>query len=485
MSNLLKILGTAIIVITMVAVYLLFFRKSNNQVLSKIPGNATSVMVVDVRSLSKKLLLDDLGKGLKNSSKILNRLLPDSTATIDWADNGLGLPDKLALFTLEDTTGVKLHILAPLLNAKKFEHFVMLLGSQMKFTVQKNDGIQWAFAKNPGILLAWDDKFACGMFTSHYTDSNLNSLRGILASSEEQSIMADTCFVRQLASTFDVMVYSKNYHKCPSPKLELLNDNMEYCVSLIQFNAGEIKINSVIKPKARSPLNKLFGQTSNSMPVLTNSSQAPVSISLLVNPAVVRQLFNQYKPVDVTAHLSGYPDVWDGRLTMKLNGVKTINNKFTTYEFDDNFNKIAITKLKKDTILDIQLVAGVLNNTERNMHPIVNGNDTLLFAGGNIILKKAGQFCTVYNRNCTKPEFSEAPVRNQIEVSVAYPQLSSILRKMGLSDKAATWDGYGINGITTTVHASETINITGSLTFPDTKRNSFYMLLEKIPMKGF
>lgn len=485
MIKLLKILGTAIIVITIVAVYFLFFRKSNNQVLSKIPRNTTSIMVIDVRSLSKKLLMDDLGKGLKNSAKKFASLLPDSIANIDWTNNGLGLPDKLALFTLEDTSDVKLHILIPLSNAKKFSRFVKLLGSQMKFTIQESDGIQWAFAKNPGILLAWDNKFACGVYTSHYTNDNLNSLRGILTSSEEQSIMGDTCFVRQLASAFDVMVFSRSYRKCPARELEILNDNIELGVSFIRFNAGEAMIHTVVKPKNQSALSKLFVQASNSMPILANYPHTPIYFQLQVNPTIFRQLYNQYRPIDVTTHLSGYPDVWDGRLSLTLNGMKTVENKYTAYEYDDNFNKIAITKLKNDTILDTQVVAGILSDRLQNIHPLVNGKDTVLFTGGNVVLRKEGQFFAVYNKSCTRPRFSEASSPDQVQVSVAYPELSAILKRMGLGFKTAYLDSVGVSKILVTARQLQTIQIACSLSFLDAKRNSFYTLVEKIPNKGF
>lgn len=480
----LKILVTAIIALTMVAVYFLFIRKSNNQVLSKVPGDATSVIVVDVRSLSGKLLIDDFGKGLKNSAAVLARWLTDSTATTNLPDNGIGFPDKLALFTLEDSAAVKLYLIVPLSNSKKFDQWVRFLGQQLKFTVEKSDGMQWAYTPKPGILLAWDDKFACAMYTPQYTHKELNTISRILSCRPKQSIMADTCFARQLTSAFDIMVYSRNYRKCPVKKLEMLNDHMEYGVSFIRFEAGEVTIHSVIHPKSNSALSKLFAQSNAPMPVLASNAQAPISFRLQVNPTIFRQLYNQYKPMDVTTHLEGYPDVWDGRLALALNGVKTTENKYTTYAYDDNFNKVAITKVKKDTMLDVQLVAGVRNEGISHLQPIVNGNDTLLFTGGNMVVKKVGQFFAVYDKSCPKPTFSEAPVHNQMELSIIYPPLSALLKGMGLTSKTAYLDSIGLNNISITAHQSRVLDVVSTFLFLDMKRNAFYIVLEKGCLKA-
>ena len=136
------------------------------RVLNKVPVNSTTVMVIDVRGLSAKLLLDDFGKGIKNSAKAFAKLLPDSIGDIDWEANGIGLPDKVALFTLEDTSEVNLNVILPISNAKKFNQFVKLLGTRLTFDIQKKDGITWAFAKNMGLLVAWDNHFACAMKTN-------------------------------------------------------------------------------------------------------------------------------------------------------------------------------------------------------------------------------------------------------------------------------------------------------------------------------
>ena len=480
MIKALKILGAAIIALAIVAAYLLFLRKSDDKVLNKVPVNSTTVMVIDVRGLSAKLLLDDFGKGIKNSAKAFAKLLPDSIGDIDWEANGIGLPDKVVLFTLEDTAEVNLHVILPISNAKKFNQFVTLLGTRLTFDIQKKDGITWAFAKNMGLLVAWNNHFACAMKTNQNSSKNLNTLIDILSTPTNKSIMADTCFVRHLSSTFDVMVYAKPYHQCPVKKLEILNDNVENGVSFLQFNTGEVKITSTLKPKNGSLLTNLFTQTNNNMPGLANNLDAPVTLRLNVNPTIFRQLYNQYKPLDITTNLAGYPGIWDGRLILALKGSKTIENEYTTYEYDDNFNKIEIKKRKQENILDIQAMAGIIKNKIDSFRPVISGKDTLLFTGGNMILKRIGLFYAVYNKYCTQPVFTEHPAHNNIEIAIVYPKLSPILKELGLSAKTARLDSIGINRITVTVSQTKNIGITSSISFLESKKNSFYSILGKV-----
>ena len=215
------------------------------------------------------------------------------------------------------------------------------------------------------------------------------------------------------------------------------------------------------------------------MPGLANNPNAPVTLSLDVNPTIFRQLYNQYKPLDVTTHLAGYPGIWDGRLILALNGSKTIENEYTTYEYDDNFNKIEIKKRKQENILDIQAIAGTIKNKIDSFRPVISGKDTLLFTGGNMILKRIGQFYAVYNKYCTQPVFTEHSTHNNIEIAVVYPKLSPILKELGLSAKTARLDSLGINRITFTASQTQNMTITSNISFLDSTKNSFYSILGK------
>ena len=469
MIKALKIVVVAAFLFLLAAIYVLFFRKGEARVLDKTPMTATSVMVIDVRGLSYKLLFDDLGRG----SKTIGKLLPDSLRDIDWSANGLGLPDKIALFTLEDS--VDIHAIVPISNAKKFNLFINTIGQRLHSTVAQKGNSKWLFIQNLGLLMAWNDQFVTCVVTRQNTDKHLGQLIGVLSTKKSQSILADTCFTNKLSAKYDVLLYSRPYQECPVKMLKIIHSNMVYCTSLLNFNKGELEIITDLKAKEASVLDKAFIPLGEEMPCLANTKSSMVNLCLQMDPEASMKLYHQYKPFDFKPGIP-YSKVWNGRINLALLGNKTIENEFTTYEYDDNFNKVAVKTRKQEKTLDIQAIVGIDKIKNDSIAPVKNGLDTLLFAGGNFVMRKAGSYVLIYNKLFTKPAIAPKTTKNNIELEIDYHRLSPILKDLGITGKMEWLDSIGCEKVTCTAYKKGTIHVTSRIFFSDKKTNSLKII---------
>jgi len=480
------IILVAAILLALAAAYLLFIRKGDDKVLAKVPIDSKSVMVIDVRALSSKLFLDDLGTDVKNSAKAIAKLLPDSLSDINWSANGLGLPDKIALFTLEDTvngsSSYSINFIVPIFSAKKFNLFISGISAQLKVAIANKGNFNWWYLSNLGLLVVWDDHFAIGRLTAINNDTNVNQLIHVLSAQKSQSILADTCFTKKLAAKYDVLIYSKPYQKCPVKKLEPINSSMVYCTSSLNFNKGELEIISEIKTKEGSLLDKIFVPIGEEMSCLANTGSSIVNLFLQINPEAFMQLYHQYKPIDFKPGIP-YSKAWDGRINLALLGNRTVENEYITYEYDDNFNKVAIKTRKQEKILDIQAIIG--NNKIKNdsIVPIKNGLDSLLFKGGNFVMRKTRSYYLMYNKLFTKPEIAKKAMKSNIEMEINYKSLMPILKDLGITGKTEWLDSIACEKIVLKANKKGPIHITLLIQLADKERNSFYAISEKIGQK--
>lgn len=481
MNKTLKIASISVLLLTAIALYLLYFKRGEDKVLDKVPIASTSVMVIDVRALSSKLLLDDFGKGIKNSKEAITKLLPDSLKDIDWTSNGLDLFSKIAMFTTEDTANVFVHFIIPISNTKKFNSFVSIIGTRLLMVIHESEHVKWAFASKPGILLVWDNHFVTGTMTTDSSNISINQLTRILKTEKSKSILADSCFTKKVTSTYDVLVYSKPYRKCPVEKLKVINDQMEYGSMIINFNSGELSILSEIKPKPESLLDKMFFSPNTSMIGLSNTAQAMVTAHVYINPQPFKQLLNQYKPFDYKLSIP-YTEAWNGQLDLTCNGIKTIKKEYTTYTYDDNFNKIATTKTTEDKTWDVQASVGTdqakIDSLQKLYPPVKEGRDTLLFSGGNFVWKKTSTGYITYIRSFSKPGVEQKLMEKNIEVSIDYQRLVPLLSDMGVIGKKNWMSGTDCKKLTFNAHKDKTIQLTGRIFFTDIKKNALYSMLE-------
>lgn len=467
-----------------VAIYVLFLKKGSDELLFKIPDTAASVLIINTKSLSTDLLFDYMIRDAKSKSR-MKEFIPAWLKTLDWTKSGIGLPDKIALFSTEDTitSKVNLHFIMPISNAIKFHAFMDTVSSKLQLTVNKKRGMKWVYSKPTGFLIAWDNHFIASTKATDNTESQLNSLYHILNVSRDQSLMTDSCFSKGAKKKYDVFFYTAPYTHCPVKKLKVINANIHYLISFINFKDGELKATTEISAKAGSNLDNIFTNFKSEFPGLENDNKDVISIRTNVNPAAFRALCNQFRFMNVKTDHFPSLNAWDGRLNLLFYGTKTIENTFISYEYDNDFNKKEIRKVSQERVYDIEGAAGVRQTTLdfwwKLNPPAKDGTDTLLFKGGRFVLKRNGGFYIFYNKEFQKPKQQSGTLKNNIEIAVDYKRLSPILREMGMESKTANLDSLTIDHFNLSAYKQENIVVKTNITFADKDINAFFTLLEK------
>ncbi len=465
------------------AIFFFFFKKGDDGILYKIPNQATSVLIVDVPNLGKKLFINDLGKENKSSAE-LAKSIPDSLAGINWNNSGLNFLDKLVLFTIEDTISntVHIHFILPISDVKLFKIFINELAGKFKSVIEKKEDIHVAYYKPLGILLAWNSNYISGMKTSENNATNTYILKKILSTNKEQSIMSDFSFAENQSKDYDALFYSKPYHNNPFKNLEILNSNIDCLTSIIHFNNGVLEIKTELKTKKESLLDKIFISNNNEFISLANTDSSLINILMKVEPNAFTQIYNQYKGINFTESSFPYLKAWNGKLSFTMNGIRTIENEFITYEFDDNFNKIETKKIKKDNIWDIQAIAGIDEikfDSLLKLNPLTKiGKDTLLFKGANYVFKKTGSCFLTYNQKLERPTCKNLTSNNNIFIEVDYQKLIPLLGEFGIKMENKWLKNIPLSKFSLTLNNSEKTILTSNFYFKDKNKNSLFAIAE-------
>jgi len=473
----------ATVVASTVAIFFFIFKKGDDGILYKIPKHATSILVVDVPTLSKKLLIDELGSDNKSSLE-LAKSIPDSLADIQWDKSGLNFLDKLVLFTLEDTISNALYInfIIPISDTKQFDLFIHDLAIKFKSNIEKKKDFNTAFYQPFGLLLAWNNNYIAGRKTSVNNASNANILKDILSTKNEQSIMFDSSFALNANKNYDVLLYSKPYRNNPFKELELFNSNTNSLISLIHFNDGELEITTEINTKKGSLLDKVLTISKEEIGILANTDSSIVNILMNVNPIAFTQVYNHYKAIHFKESSFPYLKAWNGKINFALKGSKTIENEFITYDFDDNFNKIEIKKKKQEKIWDLQAVVGFHKSKLDSLvkiNPLVkSGKDTLLFKGSDYVFKKTGSSFLTFSKKLERPLCENKTMNNNILVEVDYQKLIPVLEEFGIKLENKWLKNIPLAKFSLTLTKSEKTILISKFYFKDKKKNSLFSLVE-------
>jgi hypothetical protein len=434
--------------------------------------------------LSTDFFLDYIGRDKKSRLRF-TQSIPVWLKDINWNKTGIGLPDKIALFSMESANGsqVNIQFIMPLSNAAKFHVFMDTISRKLQLTVNKKRGIKWIYSKPTGFLMAWDNQFVTGTKTTENIDRRLISLYNTLTINREQSLMMDSCFSNGAKKKYDVFFYTTPYRYCPVKKLDIINSAVNTLVSFVNFKDGELKATTEINAKAGSNLDNIFIGLNGDCPGLANENKATVHIRMNINPDAFRSFYNQFRFVGFkSGNILGL-DAWDGRLSLLFNGTKTIENTFISYEYDNDFNKIETKKIGHEKVLDIQAAAGVnhniLNRLWKRNPPVKEGLDTLLFKGGRFVLKRNGTFYIIYNKEFQRPIPQSITARNNIEITGDYKRLSPILKEMGMESKTDKLDSLTLDRFNISAYKQGNIFVKTNISFADKDINAFFTLLEK------
>lgn len=481
-----KILTGSLAIVLLVVIFsgLLFF-KCGGQILYKVPGEAVSVLVLNIPALSSKLFMEEIGSENKIGSRIAKHV-PDSLSDIDWTSNGLGLFNKIVLFTLEDTSSksVSANFIIPIKDAGKFNSLMQNIGNRLHFSISKKREINYAYCSGMKLLAAWDKHYVTGMKTSENSDHDLQILFRTLSTPQRQSIMSDTGFLKKLARNDDLFLYTRAYRHCPVEALEIFNSGLKCMAAYINFNNGELDIKAEVNTKPGSTLRKAFADRKHDMCYLANGDSAIVNILLNIDPAVIKELGNKCRLFDFKTAGTSYFDCWDGSLYLALRGSKKIENEYITYTFDDNFNKIEQKEIKSEPVINLQAAAGyqqtILDSLSKRKTPIKKGSDTLLYKGGNFVLTKTGHQLLTYNRYFTKLRLSQYHGKNNLELKADCQKLAILLQETGMAAQLPWLNKISCKILLVTISQDEFINVNCKLIFADQKKNAYYSLFEMV-----
>jgi hypothetical protein len=424
MSRFLKtIVAVLALIVAAGLIYFIFLRKSDNNILYKIPNEASTVALIDLGTLSSKLFLTEVGSD-SGLLKQLSKHVPDSLKSVKWTSTGLGIPDKIAFFTMGDTLGDKVHFLTSISSTSRFNSFMDDLCAGTKMKIHQKQELRWLINTREKLLIAWNDKFVTGTINSKNVDESLETLTGILDLQKQQSIMSDSVFVQKQSYRYDIFIFSRN-HKYSSLKLlNELNREIKSFVSYIHFNKGQLDIEIEITAQHESTLAKLLSAPDRELPTLRTDS-AVLNLKTNVDPAAFQAFLNKLEFLDFKNTLIPGLNSWDGRLNLFFLGSESIKAYYISYEYDDNFNKIEVTKTVNETMMNIQAAFG------QKGAPLLiqDGKDTLLFKGGNFLFRKQHDYYSTFNKYFAPLSIAEEIYPERLSLFVDIKKLQSILKE--------------------------------------------------------
>jgi len=471
-----------IVAIISVIATISFFLSQNkkNNILSKVPNNAKSVMVIDLQALSTKLFFDELTSGSKNAGK-LAKLMPDSLATIDWLASGISLSEKAVFFTTENipNDSIRLHVLLRIADAKKFDNFMDSLSKTISLKPVKEKTLWSEQFKS---LIAWNSNFVVFSLFSKNVGQVAKALENILLLKKEESIMTDSSFMKKQNAGFDILFYAKPYTLYPKKQNKFIQDNIESIISHIEFNDGELKIASELYPVTGSLLDKLFNTQQKKIATLSVPDSSALRVALSVAPKVFFSVINKLSSVKFNNKKAPILTAWDGRLSASLNGTKVIKTEYITYDYDDDFNKIELKKITKDKIWDIRAVLGInellLDSVLDNSKIYKSKKDTLLFKGSNFIIKKTNDAYLCYNHHVSRPKIQNKTIADNIYLSLDYGKLLPIIKESEFTLDNSLMSKFVFNRFELRMNKNTLINISASIYFSDKKKNAFFSISE-------
>jgi hypothetical protein len=471
----------ATITLIIVAIIVLYFNKDKENVLNKVPGDAKSILVINASALSKKLFIDDLGKEQKSRTSIL-KFIPDSIADIDFKKSGISFTDKIVFYTLEDSSEISINFILKIEDNSSFKTFIEELGQKLNFSVEKGDNVKTAFIQSLQLLLVWDENYLSGTRIKEKMDKKIISLKNTLKIDPKQSILSDHEFSSLLNSNFDLLFYSKPYKNCYFTKLNSTISDIESISSHILFVDGEVDVKIKIKPKIGSLLDKVFNTSPTNLKTIEKEDSCIANILLNVEPSAFNNLIKLYSSTIFNQKIIPFYEAWNGTASINLNGIKSIKNEYITYDYDDDFNKIEVKKIRINKIPDIKVNIGINSPTFdsiiRTNKPIKSGNDSLLYAGSNYLYRKNVDNLLIYSLQDQYPDLKNGQTNSKLDLELDYQRFIKFLTAFDLQPKNFDLNKIKLSNMILKVEKSETIDISTKLLFNDKEKNAFFAILE-------
>jgi hypothetical protein len=308
-----------------------------------IPLQSSLVIEINSNSLTKKILLDkwedfnftdlfDLTKkdGVEEKNILIKILKSPGDAGIDLSEN-------IYLFKSDSVLGVCLSL-------DDYDKFQNIISQPSVTDVVIN---KYHIVNIDSFTIVWNKKRSMLLYKQHSLISN-KDLNTILALDKTNSIFSNNQFTSSLSPSDDISVWLNNpslfFDNSYIPK-EIFND---HSCAYINFDKGKINLTAM---QIFTPLyQNLFvvepANNFNSKFSLTDSSYLSSGI-IRVNLTKLLDLVNlpndsTFKSLHLTR--SDLTNNFTGNIAYNLSDLAYQEKKFTTYSYDDDFNKIEKTK---------------------------------------------------------------------------------------------------------------------------------------------
>jgi len=477
------ILLIVIVVSAIIAISFFFFINKDSNILSKVPKDAKSVIIIDLQSLSTKLLLDELSSDEKSTGK-LAEMLPDSLKNIDWTSNGINLLDNAVFFSTEntDTDNINVNLILSIANYSEFKKFIKSLSENIFLDITKKQNS--IYSKKYNLLISWNRKFVITSFQSKNKEENIK----FLSLKKEKSIVTDSSFMKKQTANYDILFYSVPYFKYPKKYNAFINSNIQSFTSFINFKDGELEFKAELKPKTESLLENLFKVSKKEQVFFNILDSCALNIILDINSVVFFKIIEQNSSIKLNKEKIPIIAAWNGNTNIVVDGSKVVENKYVSYEYDDDFNKIEKIKIVKDKIWDIKAVLGVnktiLDSVLQKSKFYKNKTDTLFFKGSNFIIKNIGDSYLCYNKNINRPQIKVKLKTDNINIELNYKRFISLLKETEINYDTIFLNKLNLKKLKLSINKKEKINIFGNFYFTDKEKNSFFSIVENFNNKN-
>jgi len=477
----------AAIALAVAAIYFFFFSTSEAELLSKVPSGAKSVLIIDIKGLSTKLVIDELSSDEKSTDKVVE-MLPDSLIEIDWDNSGINLLDKAVLFTNEKDSSIQLNLLMQISDYQKFEVFVDSLATSDDFIKEKQKKAAFLIIEKYNLIASWNRNFVLISNFSKNPEDKKKELSNILTLKKQESIITDSIFNSKLSSDYDLFLYSLPYSGFPKENLLSISNNVSVSYSFIHLNDGELEIETEIVLKEGSLLENIFASEQNaSIKTIEKTDSIGLSVLLNLNSKALFRAIEQYSQLKLNIDKVPLLNAWNGSAHLVFNPSKTIQTEFISYEYDDDFNKVEVKKYVSEKVSDIQSNIGynqiVLDSLLSHNRIFKSGKDTLLFKGSSFMVKNVGESYQTFNKNITPNAISKETNESQLAVEINYRNFLLNLDDFGIETDSLWSNRFDIEKIELSVNKKQSLEATARFYFMNKDKNALFSILEKLKDK--
>ncbi len=470
-----------ILVLALTIIFFLFSGTKETDLLSKVPKYAKSVLVIDIKGLSTRLLVDELTSDEKSVDK-LAKMLPDSLPDVDFSNSGINLLDKAALFTIEFNSDIWINLLLPLSDYQAFINFKDSLVATGDFTQRPNG--DFLVSEKYKLAVNWNKNFVHVSNCTFYPIHSVHGLIEVLNLASNMSILTDSVYTNKLSGDYDFFLYSTPYENHPGERAQLIQSNFTKSFSYIKFYDGELVINTEIELKKGSLIDSVFAGMKNPVKTIQYDDSTSFTVSLSVNTEPFFQFLEQFSTVKFNRIKIPLLKAWNGGASIALNQSQLIENAFVSYEFDDDFNKVEVKKVTKEKVHDFQVNLGVdkaeLEKVFSQNKIYKEGNDTLLFKGANFILKENGGGFLCYNKHLVKPQLAKDQKDASLNIWLNYDSFLRSLSDFGIKTDTVWLNKFEIDNIELEADKNENLKLNLKVLFKNKDKNAFFNVAEKM-----